>query len=75
MEINTLLAGILSLTMMSGQEVNNKVVTQTIGKKVEVGQIVEINTSRASVMGSIGTCWPAISYDSVGNQKVKMMCN
>jgi len=75
MDLNTLLAGILSVTLMSGQEATNKVVTQTIGKKVEVGQVVEINTGRASVMGEISNCWPAISYDGQGNQKVKMMCN
>lgn len=75
--MENIMAGLIALTMMNGGfgEGTNKVVTQTVGKTVEIGEVVQINTGRVSATGKIGTCWTSPVYGSSGMKKVKVRCN
>jgi len=75
--MENIMVGLIALTMMNGGfgEGTNKVVTQTVGDVVRVGEVIEVNTGRVSSTGSVGTCWASPVYDSNGVETVKIRCN
>jgi len=75
--MENILVGLIALTMMNGEfgEGTNKVVTNTVGNEITIGEVVEITTGRVSSTGKIGTCWASPVYGSNGVKTVKMRCN
>ena len=75
--MENILVGLIALTMINGEsgEGTNKIVTNTIGNEITIGEMVEINTGRVSSTGEIGTCWASPVYGSNGVKEVKIRCN
>ena len=75
--MENIMIGLIALTMLNGgiNEGTNKVVTNTVGNKVIIGEVIEVNTGRVSSTGSVGTCWMSPVYGSNGVKEVKVRCN
>lgn len=73
--MENIMIGLIALTMMTPQEGTNKVVTQTVGNTVNVGEVVEVYTGRVSVTGDVPQCWASPVYGSNGVKTVKVRCN
>jgi len=75
--MENILVGLIALTMINGEfgEGTNKVITNTVGNEVTIGEVVQVNTGRVSSTGQVGTCWPSPVYGSNGVSELKIRCN